>query len=110
MEVQIGEYVRTEQGEIFKVGKINDDYLVEIKEYGGTGCFIDMVTNNNSNIIHLLEVGDIIKIEDEYEDVLCLVLDGTGWLRKVKFMLLNKHWKLISIVTREQFESMEYEV
>lgn len=108
MDIKVGEYIRTNEGEIFKVGRINDDYFVS--DRGLVGCFEDMVTNNNSNIIHLLEVGDIIKIEDEYEDVLFLVLDGVGWLRKVKFMLLNKHWKLISIVTKEQFKAMEYEV
>jgi hypothetical protein len=74
MKLNIGDYVRTKDGEITKITKISiDEYLNEIRtedevytEYWHmkTDCLhIGTDWKSSPNIIDLLEVGDLVKIE-----------------------------------------------
>ena len=50
------------------------------------------------------------QIKDEYLEDTCLTLDTESWLNKVKREISNNYWKLVSIVTKEQFKAIECEV
>lgn len=123
-KIEIGEYIRTtEDGIIGKVKRIELDeidkslkwYVFDKKRYDMN--IIDEIYINKPyikkhsfNIINLIEEGDFIKIRDEYLEDTCLTLDTESWLNKVKCEILNNYWKLVTIVTKEQFEAIEYEV
>ncbi len=126
--MNIGDYVRTKDGIIWKPNKIEeiegkwffDDYYWYNKDY----------IKSSPNIIDLIEEGDLVKIEyyslryEErvtrlfevyYKDNKFMNLGNT----KCEFMLVDgdfndndKQLKPIikSIVTKEQFDSMEYRI
>ena len=123
MEININEYIRTEEGLIGKVKRIELDeidkslkwYVFDKKRYDMN--IIDEIYINKPyikkhsfNIIDLIEEGDFIKIKDEYFEDVYLILDTESWLNRVKREMLNDYFKLVSIVTKEQFKSIEYEV
>lgn len=57
-DIEVGDYVRSRNGSIGKVTKIEDDkYLYENKELI---TFIGNVVKHSKNIIDLIEVGDIV--------------------------------------------------
>lgn len=105
-EIKVGEYVRDTEGEIYKADKIFLNHAnVEIKKH-------------SFNIIDLIEEGDyvngdkIVKIEEDiYIGGLNLwternAPDGFGGFYRVKY----REKDIKSIVTKEQFKAMEYEV
>lgn len=58
MDIEVGDYVRSRNGSIGKVTKIEDDkYLYENKELI---TFIGNVVKHSKNIIDLIEVGDFV--------------------------------------------------
>ena len=127
MELNVGDYVRTKNGIIGKIQSKNyigysdwiidnlyynfdeiiDDWTCGIKEYD--------VIKSSSNIIDLIEVGDYVngkkvtKINldrniDKRKRILCEDLH----FDYLDEMYINEDIK--SIVTKEQFESMEYKI
>lgn len=122
-KIQTGEYIRTEEGLIGKIKRIELDeidkslkwYVFDKKRYDMN--IVDEVYINKPyikkhsfNIIDLIEEGDFIKIKDEYFEDVYLILDTESWLNRVKREMLNDYFKLVSIVTKEQFKNVEYEV
>ena len=67
MNIEVGDYVRSRNGSIGKVTKIEDDkYLYENKELI---TFIGNVVKHSKNIIDLIEVGDFVngnRVVDKY--------------------------------------------
>ena len=67
MNIEVGDYVRSRNGSIGKVTKIEDDkYLYENKELI---TFIGNVVKHSKNIIDLIEVGDFVNgniVTDKY--------------------------------------------
>lgn len=58
MDIEVGDYVRSRNGSIGKVTKIEDDkYLYENKELI---TFIGNVVKHSKNIINLIEPGDFV--------------------------------------------------
>lgn len=122
-KIQVEEYIRTYDGIIGKVKRIELDeidkslkwYVFDKKRYDMN--IIDEIYINKPyikkhsfNIIDLIEEGDFIKIKDEYFEDVYLILDTESWLNRVKREMLNDYFKLVSIVTKEQFKIVEYEV
>lgn len=136
MKIEIGEYARTKDGrigkldEIYHAGRGNrfygedlDKNYYSIKynsdEYGRYSD--EEIIKHSKNIIDLIEIGDLIKYNsnnsgvDVIEEVLgtckvdedydkgkgfvCTMLDDYIWSNDIK-----------SIVTKEQFNNMEYRV
>ena len=116
MELKLNMYVRTEHG-IYKInGYINNNYTQKFTYIDNLGVsnFLDknQVIKASRNIIDLIEVGDYVNgkkvgyIDDcdgamreyyyDYEDI---NVDVGHFFEEIK-----------SIVTKEQFESMKYEV
>ena len=112
-ELNIGDYVRTKDGIIWKPNKIEeiegkwffDDYYWYDKDY----------IKSSSNIIDLIEVGDYVNgyqvkdIDYAFDDV---VMNNKN-ARYVPYIDCNKNNyidDIKSIVTHEMFESMEYKI
>lgn len=128
-KIQVGEYIRTNDGIIGKIKRIELDetdkslkwYVFDKKRYDMN--FIDEIYINkpyikkhSSNVIDLLEVGDILKYRLNNLssiDVSEVILVTEG--RKLKEYLSVKGYSLnqieiLSLITKEQFKNIEYEV
>ena len=106
--MNVGDYVRTEISSLNlqRIGKIkkiiSEDFIhTDIGTYDK-----ENIIKSSPNIIDLIEVGDYVngRIVDD-----CIYLDKLGLIGLTE--LEKEDEKLIkSIVTKEQFESMEYKV
>ena len=120
-EIKVGEYVRTDNGEIHKVEDI-EDLRIHIKtekimfrswvdDYYGAHKEDRFIVKHSSNIIDLIEEGDYVNgIEvmgiyiprDTWEPIQINVDSQT-----IKYFLVDE---IKSIATKEQFNSIKYEV
>ena len=128
--MNVGDYVRTKDGIILKVKDIEDIYTTDniyigMAIYDNEGHFVNDVEiiKSSSNIIDLIEVGDYVNgykvtmLEDEYYDDVTDSVKKIKDKEKIKIILGNEEQfygvyakDIKSIVTKEQFESMEYKV
>jgi hypothetical protein len=119
-EIQVGEYVRTKSGKIGKVLDITNVTMQKRKKYLikwdiSTAYYISLnIVKHSPNIIDLIEVGDYVNGLKVYDiekaenmvtkkDCIAINMQNLG-----STILYEKSIK--SIVTKEQFKSMEYEV
>ena len=115
MEIEVGEYVRTNNGVIGKLIRIErNDIDISLKWYvfydGKNERYINKpyITNHSFNIIDLIEVGDYVNGK--------LIHSICGNPKNGELMIIygngkhfdNEHIK--SIVTKEQMKSIEYKV
>lgn len=99
MDIEVGDYVRSKNGSIGKVTKIEDDkYLYENKELI---TFIGNVIKHSKNIIDLIEVGDLLFINDFAYYNFIHIYDGT-MLEALKEDVKNGV-KIKQILTHEQY-------
>ena len=97
MDLKEGMYVRT-LNEIVQIDKIFDSVMKDTKGHLHYGDFIKA----SNNIIDLIEVGDYV--------------NGFEVTSKDQFLGIGNHdwyiadYEIKSIVTKEQFKSMEYKV
>lgn len=119
-ELNIGYYIRTKDGFIGKITEIssNEKLHLFLKAIYTDNYKIDMVLEDeiiksSSNIIDLIEVGDYVNgylVTDVYKP------DGNKVFRieierdTLKGHIIDKSSQIKSIITKEQFESMEYKV
>jgi len=111
--IEVGEYVRTKTGRIYKLGYYN-------KEEKRWICFIDEdwfpvyeseIAKHSKNIIDLIEVGDYVNgkeicLIDKEENT---VIWGFTYKDEQRiFYLYEKDIK--SVVTKEQFKNIEYKL
>ena len=119
-EIEIGEYVRTNQGIIFTYDQnFAQDLQMQDMSFYNDGKII----KHSKNIMELIQEGDLIKFEynnDIYiEEVIRFDIgyvyflevcfspeDGIGY----DLCISNKDIVIKSIVTKEQFESVAYTV
>ena len=114
MKLEVGMYVRTKKG-IFQI-RNKDVFIEDKKQYIGVNgrytCIdIETIEKASHNIIDLIEVGDYVngyKVEEvnRYEVKLELV----GCFGEEFYSETIQKNDIESIVTKEQFESMEYKV
>ena len=118
MNIEVGDYVRSRNGSIGKVTKIEDDkYLYENKELI---TFIGNVIKHSKNIIDLIEEGDIIEFNGEkYQVIYDESYNKLGILIPNKNYLAIKHSSLefvfeqnkyVTILTKEQYMQNCYTV
>ena len=104
MEIEVGDYVRTQGGYIYKA--LGEQLYLD--NIGETVNFIEEIVKHSKNIIDLVEVGDMVHIKDVlHEDI--TYIWSEDYLKALKEDIQNGI-KLVSIVTHEQFESIEYKV
>ena len=133
MKLEVGMYVRTDTGIIEKIEKIYEqnettDTHIQLNKMGtGKSVFIldkgkelsnskGEVIKSSPNIIDLIEVGDyvneylvedITSVYDNGEEIITLhIASGSNYFQHN----INDIKDIKSIVTKEQFESMEYKV
>lgn len=127
MKLEVGMYVRTLKGKLFKIQKLSEDYIYLLNTecflwksiYGGDYCFrfpyeneVYTIAKASHNIIDLIEVGDYVNGEKVgYID------NCNGAMREyyydyedAKIDVGHLFEEIETIVTKEQFESMSYKV
>ena len=105
MKLEVGMYVRTKNGEIHKIKSIDDNFLKYENGFGVPLVLGGHIIKASHNIIDLIEVGDIVVLINGFcKEELMLIRD-----LDIQKSILDTH-KIISIVTKEQFESMSYKV
>ena len=121
--MKVGDYVRTKKDGIGKIIKIepfmNDTHIFLDSEKGDITfqtknkvckvCNEESIIKSSPNIIDLIEVGDYVN----YGDIMGgLVLDKRDDEITVLTILPSKlkNKDIRSVITKEQFESMEYKV
>ena len=124
MKIEIGEYIRTKQGDISKVRYVDEESIFledsvwsknDLYEKTGVLYFDDEeIAKHSKNIIDLIEVGDYVNgclIVKIYKDPF---LEGQINLW-TNMLFPNKYYKekitdknIKTIVTKEQFKNMEY--
>lgn len=102
MEIEVGEYVRTKNGDIGKANFLSDTTADIGKKY----IFRKDIVKHSKNIIDLIEKGDYVngyKVEEVSAETNEVLLDHNGF-----------GWRTLKdgdkIVTHQQFESIEYKV
>lgn len=118
METEVGEYVRLARNQgINRIIEIEDKrYILDTDiadEFGDNTCVLeeyqlkDEVLDHNKNIIYLVEVGDYVNGKEVIE-----VREQEGKIYLMTGYVPQSYIKedIKSIVTHEQFESIEYKV
>ena len=122
LEIRAGEYVRTKKHGIFKVAEIHKTeygyYVLSTDTFEaftiGKGFSYEIkndIVNHSFNIIDLIEVGDYVngnyiqEIKEKKGNEMICLLDSD-----YEFYSLIRSEDIETIVTHEQFKSMEYEV
>ncbi len=121
--MEIGEYVRTIYGAIYKVKDIIDFKKENSKPYrGGSSGNLVIITNNpkedavwknyteeivkhSKNIIDLIEVGDYVNGEK-----IKTITNDRHLLLDRNVYLLDKYREIKTILTKEQYEANCYKV
>ena len=112
MELKLNMYVRTEHG-IYKInGYINNNYTQKFTYIDNKGVSNILeekeIIKTSHNIIDLLEVGDIITTNNLCGEV--THIEGDKIYTTCYDGEYCYDYQIQSIVTKEQFESMKYEV
>lgn len=119
MEIEVGEYGRTNKGKIFIFAWLenSDGKRYTNKVLLGNGKIFENkfyyfddgeeIVKHSKNIIDLVETGDLIKTNEEKTIIHIYDIDV---LEAVKEDIEEGHFKIESIVTHEMFESIEYKV
>ena len=123
--MKVGEYVRTEDGYIGKITDLDKDKWCQFDNdiYESFGerfnlCYLDnlLIHISSPNIIDLIKVGDYVTYEKNnmYWNIPTRV---TGIFDELTLTIVKmvgdeylKDINITSIVTKEQFESMEYKI
>ena len=126
--IEVGEYVRTTDGRIYKVVDIDNIFIYvdkEVKYNEETNTSIDYikkssVVKHSKNIIDLIEVGAIIEInKGKYEVIYDKSLEQLGVLIPNRNHLAIRHstlehifkeYKDIRILTKEQYMQNCYKI
>lgn len=115
-EIKVNDYIRTKKGTIAKVCAYQDLRIYDENNIGVTfhsfetdkGSIADIeVSKHSSNIIDLIEKGDLINKRE-------VVFVGKDFIDTIGYIFqkedIEKHIKekTLSIVTKEQFKNIEY--
>ncbi len=102
--MKTGDYVRTDIGEIRKVVRVTDDLYVLDKDV--VFAHKDKIKKASPNIIDLIEVGDYVNGVMVTE-----IKDGKPFKEDYNDPYYSYYFDdIYSIVTKEQFKSMEYKI
>ena len=116
--LSVGMYVRKKNGRIGRIKEIDERdnvqlwYLLDIKNSNfDVKCEGKHIKKASHNIIDLIEVGDYVNGYKVYY-CYCADEDMTGLFidTETKRVWLDKSSQIKSIVTKEQFEQMQYKV
>lgn len=115
-KLEVGMYVRTDNGIIGKIYEQIGDmftYKDSNRDYITYGLSHNEILKASNNIIDLIEVGDIIKyhpMQNGYvkTNILYKAMKDGRDLTVLYYDIFHEKKKILSILTKEQFSSMEY--
>lgn len=123
MEIEVGEFVRTDKGIIDKVESYSSGCNVWhckktmcIDECNVTGVYLKDIVKHSKHIIDLIEDTDIVEVEisEEWvikEDSIRFIIVGQTYVaQEIKEALENGIYKIKTILTHEQYEKNCYRV
>lgn len=110
-EIEVGDYVRTKEGEIHKVIKIiEDDGDWDYYCCGNNAGYFAMdIANHSKQLIDLIECGDIVKIRTGLYSSFKYFVENEDDLLLLKEQV-KQFWNIEKILTHEQFETNCYEI
>ena len=118
--MRVGDYVRTDDGLIRKIEKIERNAItidISLNDYSSNlinrKYLKEIIIKSSPNIIDLIEVGDYVngcRVKNVYspdgKSVFRIELEVDG----LKGHIISKSENITSIVTKEQFEAIKYEI
>lgn len=118
MKIEVGEYIRTKQGTIGQIIEKYEKYCVIANRRGEIDVLYENIAKHSKNIIDLIEVGDIVKvegiehvrevIEDDFFNGNIFNNDVRAIINDKNYSKQIKEYQIKSIVTKQQFSNMEY--
>jgi len=101
-EIKVGEFIRTKDGRIYQVDSSNDEWAL-------SDIFYKVIVKHSSNLIDLIEVGDLIKIKTgQSSDV--HIIEDKGDIIYLAEQMQAGLFILDKIYTKEMMESISYKV
>ena len=105
-ELNIGDYVRTKHYGICSVIDIYNEELIELNKINafgikGVSYSIENIIKSSSNIIDLIEEGDILEVKDMLGNISKVEVDEN-------FKLLTG--RIVAITTHEQYEANKFKI
>ena len=114
-DIEVNEYVRTKDGKIDKL--INSNFYMSIYVECEKGLYlIENIVKHSKQLIDLVEVGDILKIKiseewvEKQDTIKFVVVGQTYTITEIKECLENGLFKIIQILTKEQYMANCYKV
>lgn len=111
-KLEVGMYVRSKQGNIGKIFLI-DETFYDLEEKNGYGVnyvmYVNDIKKSSYNLIDLIEVGDYVNGLEVYETGI-FGHNGKTFCRIYGNVAPFYNEDIKSIVTKESFKSVEYEV
>lgn len=109
MKLEVGMYIRTKEGNIEKICSIENEHIYTNEDYLSWYPSYNTINKASHNIIDLIEVGDYV---NGCRVIAVNIAEIVGHYSYVKCINDNvfKENEIKSIVTKEMFESMQYEV
>lgn len=107
-EIEVGEYIRT-YSKIRRVTNANF-YMLQYVECGEDIVWRNDIVKHSKNIIDLIEVGDYVNGKEVHKyngNTGIVSINELGW---TFIAFKDKKYPIETIVTREQFASMEYKI
>lgn len=128
MEIENNEYIRTKEGYICRIDKIDECKYCEQNVYIYKETIGDLhfehtyhkgdITKHSKNIINLLEVGDIVKVyvfadisDDDSEAIETYYrIESKYEITELKESVKMNYAKILSILTKEKYEQYSYKL
>ena len=106
--IEVGEYVRTKSGKFDKVIN-NNYYMPQYIECEKSIVNKENIVKHSKNIIDLIEVGDIVKLDDEFIEYRLIDIFDEIILEGLK-QDVKTGVKIKSILTKEQYMQNCYKI
>ena len=119
MKLEVGMYVRTKEGNIEKICAIENEHIYTNEDYLSWYPSSNAISKASYNIIDLIEVGDYVngfRVEkSKYGELYTsyTYMGGDIGLQEETYTTFLKDYEedyIYSIVTKEQFEAIKYEI
>ena len=119
-EIQINEFIRTDDGHIFQVIDIEKNAVKIQEKYYREWISLCCIIKHSKNIIDLIEVGDIVELDgekyqvifDESYNKLGILIPNKDYLaiRHISLEYIFQQNKKVTILTHEQYENNCYRI
>ena len=118
-KIEVGEYVRTKDGEIHKVIEIKENrYITNFDDYfyygydNNMGGFKSDIVKHSKQIIDLIENKDVLKVRIDKTIMVFGMDEDTSDIKYKELIenIENGEYELLEILTHEQFEANCYKV